>query len=433
MQSSIREEKGLKRKLEFVIPVIEVDNCFSKNYLKIQKKAKMPGFRQGKVPLQTLKLNYKNHAYEAVMDELFKTFYPKIIKEKKIRPAGPPRLIDLDLQEGKSCKFSLELEIHPQVKVENYKNLELKKQNTLIEEKEIIETLDKLRQSFAKFEDIQNTGPVKKGDCLTLNIEGFTSVKKEKKLNYKNLLLETGKDMVAPGFDDKLIGLHLNEEKEFDFLFSKNHPNPELAGIQLNIKLQITAFKKKVLPELNDEFAKQFKLKSLEQLKEQVKKDLKNNMEQKAKEKMENDLIQQLIEKNPVELPEVLIKEQKQKLKENTIKKLEEYKTPLPEQEIFLKEKDSIFEKEAKDSLHISYLIEQLIQDLKITITKEDINRSLQESFPTKKPEDMERELKKGKYWDNFLFNLTRKKVIAYLIDQAKITSEASNFKTGSA
>ena len=131
MQSSIKEEKGLKRKLEFIVPVTEVDSCFSKNYLKIQKKAKMPGFRQGKIPLTTLKQNYQNHAHEAVTDELFKAFYPKAIQENNIKPAGPPQLIDLDLQEGKACRFYLELEVHPHIKVENYKNMELKNKISL--------------------------------------------------------------------------------------------------------------------------------------------------------------------------------------------------------------------------------------------------------------------------------------------------------------
>ena len=420
MQSSIKEAKGLKRQLEFVVPLAEVDHCFTKNYLKIQKKAKMPGFRPGKIPLHILKENYKSQAYDAVIDDLFKTFYPKIIKENKIQPAGPPQLVDLDLQEGKDCKFQLEVEVHPQIKVEDYTNIELKKSNIFIKEEEVQSALSKLQQSFAKFENFKKEDPVQTGDFLTLNIEGFSNTK-EKKINYQNLLLEIGKDMIASGFDDQLIGLHCNEKKEFDFSFPKNHPRVELAGLTLHIKLQITAFKKKILPELNDEFAKNFKLDNLASLKEQVKKDLQKNLEQKAKEQMENDLIQQLIEKNPVDLPEVLIAKQKQKLKDNTIKRLEEYKMPLSEQEVFLKEKDSAFEKEAKDSLHISYLMEQLIQDLKIKTTEEDIRKSLTESFPTKKPEDMERELKQGKYWDNFLFNLTRKKVIAYLMDQAKI------------
>ena len=420
MQSSIKEEKGLKRKLEFAVSAQEVENCFLKNYQKIQKSAKMPGFRQGKVPLNTLKQTYKGHAHEAVMDDLFRSFYPKALKENEIHPAGPPTLLNLDLQEGKACKFLLEVEVHPQVKVENYMNLELKKINISIKEEEVSEALERLRQSCAKFEDSLNKSPVKKGDFFVINMEGFLASKNQKKLNYPNLLLQAGEDMVAPGFDDLLIGLNLEEEKEFDFEFPKNHPNFEIAGLNLNIKVRLIGFKNKQLPELSDELAKQFKLETLEELKAKIKKDLKVNLEQKAKEEMENNVVQQLVEKNPVELPEVLIKDQKQKLKDNAIKRLQEYKMPEAEQEVFLREKDTVFEKEAKESLHISYLMKQLIQNLKIKTTEEDIQKALQESFPKKKPEDMEKELKKGKYWDNFIFNLTRRQVIAYLIEKAR-------------
>ena len=422
MQSSIKEEKGLKRKLEFVVPVKEVEDSFSKNYQKIQKKAKIPGFRQGKIPLRTLKQTYKDQVYRSVMDDLFRSFYPKALEENEVFPAGPPTLIDLNLQEGKACKFFLEVEVHPKVKVDNYMNLELKKRKIIIKEEEVAKTLERLRQSCATFEDSLHRGSLKKGDFFTVNINGFLSSKHQKKINHSHLLLQAGKDAIAPGFDNRLIGLNLNEEKEFDFAFPKNHPQPEISGLNLRMKVKLTGFKNQRLPELNDELAQRFKLETLKELKSRVKKDLKDNLEQKAKEEMENELVQQLVEKNPLEIPEVLIKEQSQKLKDNARKRLEEYKMPKAEQEAFIREKDSVFEKEAKKSIHSGYLMEQLIQDLKIKTTLEDIRRSLQESFPTKKPEDMEKELKKGKYWDNFVFNLTRKKVISYLIEKAHIT-----------
>ena len=198
MQSSVKEEKGLKRKLEFAVPTEEVENCFLENYQKIQKSAKMPGFRQGKIPLNILKQTYKGHVHEAVMDDLFQSFYPRALKENKIHPAGPPTLLNLDLQEGKACKFLLEVEVHPKVKVENYMNLELKKPDANIKEEEVSETLEKLRQSYAKFEDSLNKGPVKKGDFFVINMKCFLASENQKKLNYTNLLLQAGEDMVAP-------------------------------------------------------------------------------------------------------------------------------------------------------------------------------------------------------------------------------------------
>lgn len=420
MKSSITEEKGLQRKLEFVVPVQEVEKCFSENYQKIQKKAKMPGFRQGKIPLKTLKQNYRDQAYKAVMDDLFRSFYPKALKERGVYPAGPPTLIDLNLQEGKDCRFLLELEIHPKVHVKQYIGLGLKEKKVSVTEEDVTEALEKLRQSCAKLEDSAELGPLKKGDFCNLKVEGFLA--NQRKIRYPSLLLQAGDDTVAPGFDQHLMSLRLDESRKFSFQFPKNYPDHEIAGQSLFMQVQLKGFKIKHVPELNDDLAKRFKLETLKELKGRIKKDLTANLEQKAKEEMENNILQQLAEKNPVELPGSLVKEQKQKLQDNARERLREYKMPKAEQEVFIKEKDPVFEKEARESLHISYLMEQLIKELKIKTTDEDIQKSLRESFPTKNPEDMKQDLKKGGYWDNFVFNLTRKKVIAYLIENAHIT-----------
>ena len=423
MSAIVKEEQGLKRKLEFTVSAKQVEECFQENYQKIQKKVKMPGFRQGKVPLNTIKQNYKENIYKDVMDDLFRSFYPQALKETQIKPAGPPTLIDLNLEEGKDCKFLLELEVHPQVKVENYTNLELKKEAIQLTEEEVNQTLEKIRESCAVFEDSLDKTTLQESDFATFHLTGF-DLQDKKLIDYKDLLLEAGKNAVAKDFDKHLIGLKKEEEKQFDFVFPKNHPNPQIAGLTLKMKVKLVGFKNKKLPELNDELAKKFKVETLKELKERVKKDLRNNLEQKQREGMENSLIQLLVDKNPIDLPQALVEDQKQHLKENATKRLEEYKMPKAEQSVYLKENDKKFEKEARFSLHISYIMEQLIKDLNIQTTPEDITNSLKESFPTKSPEEMEQQLRKEKYWDNFIFNLTRKKLMSQLIEKSKFISE---------
>ena len=428
MSAKVKEENGLKRKLEFVVPAQQVEECFLRNYQKIQKKAKMPGFRQGKVPLNAIKQNYKENVYKNVIDDLFRSFYPKALKETHIKPAGSPTLIDLSLEEGKDSKFLLEVEVHPQVKVENYTNLKLKKKPIEVTEKELNQTLEKIRESCAVFEDSLNETELRESDFAVFCLEGYDSQDK-KLMDYKNLLLEIGKDTIAKGFDKQLVGLKKEEERRFDFTFPKEHSNPQISGLTLKIKIRLTGFKNKKIPELNDELAKRFKAENLKELKERVKKDLKDNLEQTQKEKMENSLIQQLIEKNPVELPQTLIEDQKQRLKQNAVKRLEEYKVTKEEQKTYLKEHDKEFEKEAKSSLHISYIMEQLIKDLEIKITQEDITNSLRESFPKKDSKEMENQLKKEKYWDSFVFNLARRKLISQLIEKSEIIMDSHLLK----
>ena len=184
MSAIVKEENGLNRKLEFVVPSQQVEECFLRNYQKIQKKAKMPGFRQGKVPLATVKQNYRENVYKDVMDDLFRSFYPKALKETEIKPAGPPTLLDLNLEEGKDCKFLLEVEVHPQVKVENYANLELKKKPIQVTDEEVNQTLEKVRESCAAFEDSLNKTELKDSDFAAFHLEGYDSQDKQL-LDYK--------------------------------------------------------------------------------------------------------------------------------------------------------------------------------------------------------------------------------------------------------
>ena len=332
MQSAIKKEEGLKRLIEIVIPEEEVSKAYEKIWSQIQKQAKIQGFRQGKVPMEKIKKGYALEAHKKVTDELFQKFYLLALKEQDLKPVSSPILKDLKLEEGSEALFSLEVELHPTVKVKNYKKLEIKKEEAKATDKDVEEALKRLQKASAS----------KEGD-------------------------------------------------------------------------------KEVLPQVDDEFAKKFKMKSADELKKRIREDIEKSKEAQMKEKMENDIIDELVKKNPIELPEALIQDQKKRLKDNAKRRLEEYKVPSAEQEKFLREKEDEFDKEARRSLHASYLVEKLVDELKMKATEEDIKKSLTENFPMRNPEDMEKELKQGNYWNGFLFNLARQKTISYLIDEAKL------------
>lgn len=336
MNTSLISEDGLKRKLEFTIPKEDVERSFSNQFQKYQKDAKIPGFRKGKAPQEKIKETYSGKAWQVVLDSLFQDFYPKVIKEHQLNPAGRPKLIDVKLKEKEPCVFTIEVEVHPEIKVTKYKKLKIKKIETKVTDEQIEETLKKLQDSFANSK------------------EGSENQKKTS--------------------------------------------------------------------EMNEEFLSRFKVKTVQELKDRIKKDLQELNEQKAKEQMENKVIEKLVESNPISLPESLIEEQKENLKQNAQRRLGEYGIQKEEQIKWLKEKESEFEKEARFSVHSGYLIETLIKDLKMQPTKEDINKSLQESFPNKKSEEMKKELQKGNYWNYFIFNLTRKQVIDYIKKEADIS-----------
>ena len=424
MTSKIIQSIGLKRTLEITIPAQKVDESFLKNYQKIQAKVKLDGFRQGKVPLNQVKSRYKDQASKEVMDDLFGAFYPLALKENAINPAGQPRLLNLSLEEGTDSSFVVELEVHPEVKVENYLNLELKKKEIVVSEKEVDQALERLRQASPIYEDSLLIDLVaQKGSYLLLDFRLF-NFENQNLFTKEDLLLLVGEDRLAKGFDQHLLGLKQGQEKEFNFTFLENPFDPQLLGKTLKVKLKLKGFKTKRLPEFNTDFAKRFKAEDMTQLKDKIKKDLQKNLEQKQKEELENQLIDQLIQKNPINIPQAIIADRKEKLIQNVKKHLQEYNRTADQQEEYLQKHETEIEKEAKSSVHGAYLLEQLIKDLKIELKPEDIQNSLKESFPNKSTKDMEQELKKSQYWEAFLFNLTRQKAISYLMDKASFVKD---------
>lgn len=423
MEANIKETDGLKKKLEFIVPLEQVDKSFSTQLQKIQRSTKIPGFREGKAPLEAVKKNFYQKAWNAVMDDLFRSFYPQALDEIKLNPAGQAKLLDIQLEEKKDCKFLVELEVHPKVEVKNYLNLKVKKIDTQVTEQHVQDSLDKLKESFTNYTDSLEDRPVKKGDCVTLSMEAFADSKKIKEFSQEELLLNLGENKLASDFDNNLMGLKIGQEKTFNFQLPKDHVYKNLAAKSLSFHVKLKGLKTKKEPDLNDEFAKKFKLETFNELKSRIKKDLEEVNKQKAKETMENEVIDKFVAANPLDLPTSVIQDQKKKLIENAKKRLEGYKMKPAEQETWIKQQDAHFEKEAKFSVQASYLMEKLIEDLKITADPKDIEKSLKESFPDKKPEQMEEELKKNNYWSHFVFNLTRQKVIAHLLEKAELSS----------
>jgi len=435
MESVIKESKGLKRQLELKIQAEEVNRSFLKNYQKIQKKVKIPGFRQGKVPLINIKQNYKDEVSKEVLDDLFKSNYPKALEQTALNPVSNPALINCELEEGQEALLLLELEVHPEVKAEHYLDLELEKKKITVTKENIDKTLEEIQYSYKSFEeDVHHKETSQKGDCLSICFSVFDS-KDNQILKIKEQIFEDlGKDAFLEGFDERLFGLKTGEEKEFLFSFPNSFLHlhkvlgihSQLGSQTLQTKVKLLSFKKIKLPAIDDEFAKKFKVQNVKELKAKIEEDLKKNLEKREKEKLENSLLEKLIEKNPVELPMALLEDQIARLKEKTKKHLEEnYNFSPADQELYLKtnekEIEKELEKEARFSLHISYLSNKLIKDLKINVKPEDIANTLKESFPNKTPQEIEEIFKKGDYWDQFLFLLRRRKLMSHLLEQAKI------------
>ena len=431
MQSSIKKQDGLKLEIEFSIPVDEVNKYFQKHYQKKQQKVKLPGFRPGKIPLNKIRNHFYDEILPDVRQDLCLTFYPDVIEELKIQPAGDPVILDANVQEGTEGYFLLELESHPKVEVKNYLNLKVKKQPEVkITEKEVKQQIENLRHKHAVLKDLENKRPVKIGDLVTvyLTIPKEMTEKHKQDLKTDEFLVLAKNEQEAEDYDFEfyktLLGMQVGEEKSYQCSWSKSFFEDMSWKTEgpVHTKLYVQQIKESIVPELNDEWAKKLGLESLEELKTQVQKSLEASLKYKNEEEMQHQVIKQLMKNNPIdEFPSSLLNQFKQDLRKRAEKNLKENGLNDEERDSFLHEKEAEFEKKAREDLHANYLITHLIRTAGVKINKEEIQKILIKAFPQDKPEEVEARLKKENRWNNFLYNFISHQVLSFVLKHADI------------
>ena len=252
---SSNQNQNLKRKLNFTVPTENVQAAFQKNFKKVQKNVTITGFRPGKAPKNTLtQTHHYGTIWEKTANDLFNEFFPETIQKNQLHVAGEPNILNISLEENKPCTFEVEVEVHPQVTVKNYLNLQVKKEDNPVTQNQLDKALKGLQEEFKEYWDIDDkTEALTKGLIGSFSIEArLKNNKKFKPLCTKQAAIKISSNQVAPGFDAHITDMKIGDQKEFHFTFPKDTHNPQLTGETLFFKMQLLHIKKEVILSLDD-------------------------------------------------------------------------------------------------------------------------------------------------------------------------------------
>ena len=268
---------------------------------RISQRIKIPGFRSDKVPYEMIKREVgEMDIYHEALDEIISQDYFKTAKKEKLKIIGPPKIDIQTLVPGQPIVYKAIVDVLPKVKLPDYKNIKIKKPEIIIKPKQIDESLKHLQKSKAK--EILIKREAKKGDKTNINIEMFENKIPIEDGQIKNHSIIIGEPYFIPGFSENLIGLKEGAIKEFELKMPKDYYNKNLANRIVNFKIKINSIYQIDIPELNDEFAKNFgEFKTLEDLTKQLEENVKNEEALKIDEKLENELMEQIINQSSFE------------------------------------------------------------------------------------------------------------------------------------
>lgn len=292
----------------------EWKNAQEKALEKLAKNVKIDGFRQGKAPMKMVKSRVGKAAIlEEATDVVLKKSYAAILLDNNIQPVGQPQ-VQIDELTEDVLKVTVTAPVAPEVTLGQYKGLEVKKGTVKVTKKEIEAELANYQNQFAEL-IIKEEGTVENGDTAVIDFEGFKDGIAFEGGKAENHSLEIGSGSFIPGFEEQVIGMKVGEEKEINVTFPEEYQSAELAGQEAVFKVKVHEIKTKVLPDIDDELAKDVNIDGIETLADletYTKEQIKNKKQTEVESKFSDDIFNAVIENTPLEVPEAMIETETQ-------------------------------------------------------------------------------------------------------------------------
>ena len=299
---------GSKVELEIEVEAEKLADALNQAYKKVVKNISLPGFRKGKVPRPVLESRFGPEIlYEDALEILVPEAYDKAVKETGIEPLESPQIDLIQMEKGKPVIFKAVVDVKPEVKLGEYRGIPVTQEIREVAEVDVENRLSQLQEQHATLHVVEE-GAVEEGDLAVIDFTGYIDGEPFDGGTAEGYSLEIGSGMFIDNFEEQLVGMKPGEEKDVKVTFPENYHEERLAGKQAVFKVKLNEIKRKELPELNDDFAKEIsEFDTLAELKDDILNKLKEQEEQHAKTLVENKIIEQVAAAAEVELPDVLV------------------------------------------------------------------------------------------------------------------------------
>ena len=307
----VEDISPIKKKLLFDISWSEVKKELDSVYKDVGKKAKVKGFRQGKIPRNILESMYKEYAQEETITKLVNKYYWDALKDNNIVAVGQPDIEQKGLDEERNFTFTATVEVEPAIEPKGYVGLDLVKEEHDVIDADVEKRLQEVRDMFATMEEVEAERGIGEGDFAVIDFEGTLDGNNLKEMKADNYLLEMGSKTFIPGFEEQLTGMKKGQTKEIKINMPDDYHASHLAGKEVVFSVALKNIKEKKLPNVDEKFIKNFdKYETLDDLKKDILKTLEEENRARSTTTLKNLIIDKLLEANEFEVPPTFVNRQ---------------------------------------------------------------------------------------------------------------------------
>ncbi|AGZ34442.1 trigger factor [Pseudomonas sp. Rh2] len=359
MQVSVENTSALERRMTIAVPAERVENEVNKRLQQTAKRAKVAGFRPGKVPMSVIRQRFEGDARQEVFGDLVQASFYEAVVEQKLNPAGAPSVEPKSFEKGKDLEFVAVFEVFPEFTVAGLESIKVERLSAEVADADLDNMLEVLRKQNVRFETVERAA--EKDDQVNIDFVGKIDGEAFAGGSAKGTQLVLGSGRMIPGFEDGLVGAKAGEERVVNVTFPEDYQNLDLAGKAAEFTITVNAVAAPQLPELNEEFFAQFGIKesTLEGFRAEVRKNMERELRQAIKSKVKNQVMDGLLAANPIEVPKALLENEVNRLRVQAVQQFGGNIKPeqLPAE---------LFEEQAKRRVVLGLIVAEVVKQFEL-------------------------------------------------------------------
>ena len=372
MQVSVESTSALERRMTVGVSVERIETEVNKRLQQTARRAKVPGFRPGKVPMSVIRQRYEDAARQEALGDLIQSTFYEAVVEQKLNPAGAPAVEPKLFEKGKDLEYVATFEVFPEFTVGGFESIAIERLQADVADADVDNMLEILRKQNTRFEAAERAA--ENGDQLNIDFVGKIDGEAFAGGSAKGTQLVLGSGRMIPGFEDALVGAKSGEERVINPTFPADYQNLDLAGKTAEFTVTVNSIAAPQLPELNDDFFALFGVKEggLEGFRAEVRKNMERELRQAIKSKVKNQVMDGLLAANPIEVPKALISNEVNRLRVQAVQQFGGNLKPeqLPAE---------LFEEQAKRRVVLGLVVAEVVKQCELKPDDVRVREMIQE------------------------------------------------------
>ena len=378
MQVSVEASGGLERRMTVEIPEERISNEVSSRLQRLSRTARVKGFRPGKVPMKVVAQQYGQAVRDEVLGEVIQSSYFEAINQEKLNPAGMPRIEPAESTEGEGFRYVATFEVMPQPELADVSGVELERMAAEVTDADLEKMLENLRTQQSEWTPVKRKA--KSGDRLNINFKGTIDGEEFAGNAGENVPVTIGSGRMIEGFEKGLTGAKSGDELTLDLQFPEDYAHKDVAGKPVQFQITVNSVEEAQLPELNEEFAKGFGIGdgSVEALRNEVRKNMERELKQALEGRNKQQVMDKLLEVNKIELPQALIDNEAENLKQQMMQQMH-----VPKGKSGADLDASLFRGQAERRVSLGLILSELIKSRELKADETAIRAKVEELAST--------------------------------------------------